>query len=378
MATSEPHPPRPATPAGRAAAPDPDVAAILRDSAALWETVQTTTGESIAIVDRAGIIRWCNRVDTDGGITMDDVVGHSLVRFTVPESSAALSDMLAGVFADGLPRTLETRVRRPDGSLNFFSLRLAPLHRSGAIVAVMICCQNIRPLRATEQALTHERNVLHRLLEIQERERQLVSYEIHDGLAQYLAGGLMHLQACQHRCPPEAAGELEAGLRLVQAAAEESRRLIGGLRPPALDELGLVAVVESLVDEARAEISDVSFTHSLPKDRLPPQVETTIFRIVQEAITNARQHAAAGRLGVTLGLADGAIRIRIEDDGRGFDPARVADDRFGLEGMRQRSRLLGGEAWIASHPGRGTVVEARLRMPDDPRRGEAPEPPPAA
>lgn len=340
---------------------EPGVLDLLADTAALWDALQATTSEYVAIIDRTGIIRWCNRVDD--GFTPDQVVGHSFVRFTVPESTAALTAVLAQVFDDGRPRALESTVRRLDGGLNYFALRLAPLRRAGRIVAILACGDNIRPLKATEQELRHERNVLRRLLEIQERERQLVSYEIHDGLAQYLAGGLMHLEACQHACPPGVAAELDAGLRLVRAAAEESRRLIGGLRPPALDELGLVAAVESLADEARTEIGDVVFAPALPGERLPAAVETTVFRIVQEAITNARRHSRARRLRVDLERTDDHVRLVVADDGRGFDAAAVPEDRFGLEGIRQRSRLLGGESRITTAPGQGTTIEVMLPVP---------------
>ena len=340
---------------------DPEVAALLADKALLWDALQATTGEYVAVIDRAGIIRWCNRVDD--GFTTDQVVGHSFVRFTEPESTAALNETLGDIFADGLTRSLETTVRRLDGGLNYFLLHLAPLRRAGRIVAILGCCENIRPLKATEQELRHERNVLRRLLEIQERERQLVSYEIHDGLAQYLAGALMHLQACQHACPPAAAHEFDESLRLLQAAAEESRRLIGGLRPPALDELGIVEAVESLVDDARGEIGDVSFSHSLPGDRLPPQLETSVFRIVQEGISNARKHAHARQLRIDLTRSADSVRILVADDGRGFDPSRVPEERFGLEGIRQRSRLLGGEPRITSAPGAGTTIEVTLPVP---------------
>lgn len=342
--------------------PDPEVAALLRDPAALWAAVEATTGEYIAIIDRSGVIRACNRVDD--GFTLDQIVGHSFIRFTAPESSAALVETLDQVFADGQMRSLETTVRGLDGSLNYFSLRLAPLTRAGRRVAVMACCASIRPLKATEHALMHERNVLQRLLAIQERERQLIAYEIHDALAQYLVSGLMHLQACERQDrTPDGARELEEGIRLVQAAAAESRRLIGGLRPPALDELGLAAAVESIVDEARTDIPDVVFTHALPPDRLPESMETTVFRIVQEAIANARRHSRARRLRVDIVRTDGRVRIVVEDDGRGFDPETVPEERFGLEGIRQRSRLLGGEPRIASAAGKGTTIEVTIPVP---------------
>jgi PAS domain S-box-containing protein len=341
---------------------DPEVAAALRDPAVLWEVLQHATGEYIAVVDRDGIIRSCNRVDD--GFTVDQVIGHSLVRFTVPESSAALAAMLRQVFADGAIRTLETTVRRLDGGLSYFALRIAPIPHGGRTVAAMVCCENIRPLKDTEQALTHERNVLKQLLEIQERERQFVSYEIHDGLSQCLAGALMHFQAFAHaRHDGPLPQDFAEGMGLLHAAAAEARRLIAGLRPPALDELGIVEAIESLAAEARADIPRVTFTHSLPGDRLPPQLETVVFRIVQEGLANARRHAAARAVDISLERTDGHVRARISDDGRGFDPAAVPDDRFGLEGIRQRCRLLDGRPTITSAPGAGTTIEAVLPIP---------------
>ena len=129
---------------------------------------------------------------------------------------------------------------------------------------------------------SRELALLRRLLEIQERERQLVSYEIHDGIAQYLAGAIMHFEAWEAALGDHpGVEELREGMRLVRAAADESRRLIGGLRPPALDELGIVEAIESLVSDARVEVPAVTFVHDLPGPRLPPDVETTIFRLVQ-------------------------------------------------------------------------------------------------
>jgi two-component system NarL family sensor kinase len=215
--------------------------------------------------------------------------------------------------------------------------------------------------------VTRERNLLRRLLEIQERERQLVSYEIHDGLAQYLAGAIMHLEAWQAALGEHpGVGELREGMRLLHAAADEARRLIGGLRPPALDELGIVDAIESLVSDARAEVPEVIFEHDLPGPRLPPAMETAIFRIVQESLSNVRKHAEARSARVELRRDGGFVSLRICDDGQGFDPAAVPQERFGLEGIRQRSRLMGGEPRIESTPGGGTTVEVRLPVVAEP------------
>jgi PAS domain S-box-containing protein len=337
------------------------LADVLRDPGPLWEAVCRSSGEYIVVVDRAGTIVFANRVGD--GYTTEQVMARSMLDFTVPESAGQLSQIVREVFETAEQRSLETTVRGIGGELLYFSLRLGPVTVAGHVVAVIMCCENVLALKDSQRRLEQERNLLRRLLAIQERERQLVSYEIHDGLAQYIAGALMHLQACQHACPPAAAREFDASLRLLQTAAEESRRLIGGLRPPALDELGLIAAVESLVAEARTEIAEVSFTHAMPGDRLPPQLETNVFRIVQEGMSNARKHAQARRLRIELARSATGVRILVADDGRGFDPASVPEERFGLEGIRQRSRLLGGEPRITSTPGAGTTIEVTLPAP---------------
>jgi two-component system sensor histidine kinase NreB len=340
------------------AADTADVSRI--DAAALWQAICRVSGDYIAVVDRTGTIRFCNRVDD--GWSPEQVMGRSMLEFTMPESTEHLYRVIEHVFSTGTEQSLETTVKRPDGGLNYFALRLGPVLVDGKAAAILVCCENILPLKTSEKTLQHERNLLQRLLTIQERERQLVSYEIHDGLAQYLAGAMMHLEACEHAAAGSADNrDLREGLKLLRAAADEARRLISGLRPPALDELGIVEAVESLAADARADIPRVEFTHSLPPRRLLPDTETTIFRIVQESLSNIRRHAHATVASVRL-EQHGAneIRIIVQDDGVGFDPALVPDDRFGLEGIRQRARLLRGEPTITSVPGRGTKVLVML------------------
>ncbi len=355
-------------PAALAPAQGVDTVDVSRiDTAALWQAVCRVSSNYIAVVDRTGAIRFCNRVDD--GWSPEQVIGRSMLDFTMPESTEQLFRVIEEVFATGSEQSIETTVRRSDGGLNYFSLRLGPVFVDGRTAAILVCCENILPLKTSEKSLQHERNLLRRLLKIQERERQLVSYEIHDGLAQYLAGAMMQLEACEHGLGGSSKNrELDEGLRLLRAAAVEARRLIGGLRPPALDELGIIDAVETLVADARTEVARVEFTHQLPARRLPPDVETTIFRIVQESLSNIRQHAHAGTASVRLEQhGHNAIRIVVQDDGNGFDPTAVADDRFGIEGIRQRAWLLGGEPLVASSLGRGTTVTVTLPIePKDP------------
>lgn len=204
---------------------------------------------------------------------------------------------------------------------------------------------------------------LRTLLDRQERERQLVAYEIHDGLAQYIAAAIMHLETYEAGLPggPGSDSHISEVLRLLREATTEARHLIAGLRPPALDELGLVEAIETLVADARLEIPQVDFAADLGGQRLPAELETTLFRITQESLTNIRRHAAAPRAAISLcRQPDGSIRLRVSDDGRGFDPTAIPPHHFGLEGIRQRVELLGGTATVSSSPGQGTVIEVAV------------------
>ncbi|NDC53501.1 MAG: sensor histidine kinase [Planctomycetia bacterium] len=226
-----------------------------------------------------------------------------------------------------------------------------------------------RALRETERAFRAERQALRQLLRTQERERQLVSYEIHDGLAQFQAGAVMYLESCLHGLEAlddprlaDVTGACAEGLRLLRAAADEARRLIDGLRPPLLDELGIEEAVESLVQELRSVVTDVEFVHPHPLGHIDPDVATTAFRIVQESLSNVRKHARARRVRVALEPLAGDLALSVSDDGAGFDPEAVPEDRFGLEGIRQRARLFGREAAITTAPGRGTRIDVALPL----------------
>ena len=334
----------------------------LADPSALLDAVLGTAGDYIVVVDRQLSILFVNRVGS--GFTPEQVIGQNVLTFAIDGTAVELRTTIDAAFATGVMQETHTRVMTPEGPQEY-AVRAGPVHSGGGVAAVVICCENISSLKASERSLDRERQVLRRLIDIQERERQLVSYDIHDGLSQYLTAAMLHLEACEHAASgvPSVAGELREGLRLLRAAADEARRLISGLRPPALDELGIVEAVESLVGEARVDVPNVALSHDLPSRRLPADVETTIFRIVQESLSNVRRHARAKAASIRLEAPDAhTIRIVVHDDGVGFDPAVVPHDRFGIEGIRQRASLIGGTASITSRPGRGTTVLVTLPL----------------
>jgi len=342
-----------------------DSALALNDRCALWEAACRVSQDHFMVLDRGGRIQFLNRAGD--GHRHQDVIGRPVTDFLMPDSARSVERLVDEVFATAETRAIEVTSPPTWGGLNYYRMHLGPVIVAGRVVAVLACSENILSLKETERSLEQERNLLRRLIEIQERERQLVSYEIHDGLSQYLTGAILHLQAWEAALGDHPGmDDLRKGVRLLQAAADESRRLISGLRPPDLDELGIVEAIESLVADARTEIPTVTFLHDLPDGRLPPMLETTIFRIVQESLSNARKHAVASTVRVELRRERGRVRILVQDDGCGFDPGRVAQDRFGLESIRQRGRLFGGEPVIASSPGGGTTVTVSLPLPADP------------
>ena len=203
------------------------------------------------------------------------------------------------------------------------------------------------------------------MLRSSDNERQLIAYEIHDGLAQQLAGAIMQFQAYGHlkdTQPKEAAKAYDAGLTMLQQGHFETRRLIAGVRPPILDEAGVAEAVSHLIYEvSREKGPKIDFHSRVDFDRLDPTLENSIYRITQEALMNACKHSQSERISVSLlQQREDRLRIEIRDWGVGFDPKAVPKSHFGLEGIQQRARLLGGKCSIRSTPGKGTRITVEL------------------
>ena len=220
---------------------------------------------------------------------------------------------------------------------------------------------NVLDRKKADQELQREKRFLRELLDLQERDRKLVAYEIHDGLAQKLAGALLRLQSVVPQTKDEVYEIFQAGLDLLTQSVDETRSLISGLRPPILDESGIIAAIDYLVCEQRQQSSlKIVFKHQFGFQRLVPPLETAIFRIVQEALTNACRHSHTDKIQVTMTEKDRQIRLSVQDWGIGFDPKNVPRERFGIHGIRERVRLLGGQAVVESSPNQGTCVSVKL------------------
>ncbi len=209
------------------------------------------------------------------------------------------------------------------------------------------------------------RQLLERVIATQEDERRRISRELHDSTSQNLTSLLVGLRNLQETCGDPSIAKQAADLRRVASQTlEEVHELSSRLRPGVLDDLGLTAALERLTREWQAR-------HKIPLDllihigeaRLPDEVETAIYRIVQESLTNVARHAQARSVSVLVERRGEDVVTVVEDDGLGFDPSHSFDERrLGLAGMRERAELLGGRFTIESAPGHGTSIHVQIPL----------------
>ena len=239
---------------------------------------------------------------------------------------------------------------QPDPRFTDDDLRLAEAFAARASIAVDL-----------SERVT--RDALRRAVEAQELERRRLARELHDEIGQDLTSLLLSLRTIEEAESSKQLREATAALReLVVTALQDVRRLAVELRPKALDDFGLVPALERLA-ATFAEQTEmvVDLEDRLGRSRLPSDVETAFYRIVQEALTNVVKHGQAQNVSILLTRKERSAAAMIEDDGRGFDP-KAASDGLGLLGIRERLELLNGRLVIESRPGSGTTLVAEVPL----------------
>lgn len=201
----------------------------------------------------------------------------------------------------------------------------------------------------------------------QEEERRRISRELHDGLGPSLAAIGNRLRACQYVVrtdPQHAERQLEEIAKSLKVHVQEVRALIYDLRPLALDQLGLAGALRQQLDRFSQETGVQAFLTASGDGLLNPIGEVTVFRVVQECLSNIQKHANAKQVEVSLQHTSAGLELRIADDGRGFDPAAIGfggiESGMGLVGVRERAELLGGSLAIRSSPGNGCQVALNI------------------
>lgn len=229
----------------------------------------------------------------------------------------------------------------------------------------------IQRARLFEQVRDQEhtrRELLQRLLVAQEEQRRRIAQDLHDHAGQMMTALIIQLAQLASRAE-HVDGQMSAALQklhaLAQQGLDELRRLVYELRPAILDDLGLGPAIRSYAETyLRAVGLQVDLQVTEMGDRLPPEIETVAFRIIQEASTNALRHAHARKLEVRVDRRSELLLIMVRDDGIGFDPEQGGRDKatLGLHGMRERAQLVGGTVQVLSVPGVGTTILARLPL----------------
>lgn len=343
----------------------------------LYRSIQLGEGGAISLFRRDGTLLagWPHREEAIGQSFADTPVFRALG----PQAAAAprsLSDgaaLTAVGEAARLPLVVAVAMSQ-DTVLAPWRRQawLDGLSAAGVILLLGIAALALQRELAREAALTAELRGSHQQLrelaaalhDVREAEQMRIARELHDELGQHLTGLKMDLSWISGRLPedqPELARKADGMKRLVDTAVKSVRRIASELRPLVLDDLGLVAGLEWLVqDFSRRNGIEVALNMDIG-DVAPPDAQASaLFRILQESLTNVARHAQASRVRVALVHADGRLVLSVQDNGRGLAGDAGKRGSFGLIGIRERAIMLGGEASVSSRPGEGTRVEVSL------------------
>lgn len=216
------------------------------------------------------------------------------------------------------------------------------------------------------ESLHHRQAFAARIIKAQEEERRRVAREIHDGPAQAMANVVFRAEVCERLVDSDivrAKAELKDLQLQVRGVLKETRKIIFGLRPMTLDDLGLVPTIRRVLDTMKERVGIIpEVTVMGVERRLESHIEVGVFRIVQEALNNVEKHAQARAVWVRIDFRSDAINAIVEDDGRGFDQenGHVSKESFGIMGMQERIALLDGQVIIKSQKEKGTKVYIKV------------------
>lgn len=333
--------------------------AELRHSREEFRTLVERAPVGILGADAKGRCTFANRMWYDlTGLTPADTLGNAWSRAIHPDDLAATMDRWTESVATRYPYINELRVVHVDGTVHPVLATAQPIYDAGGAVVSFIGTV----MDLTE--LHHREAMLRRLIDTQEQEKQSLCHEFHDGLIQYAVGSRMLLESYLRNHPGAPQRDvIETVISHLGRGIDDGRLLIRGIRTAVLDDLGLAAALHDLADQSASAGITVAVDLPADLDTLPPVLETTVYRVVQEALANVRRHANVTTARVVLTRHPDRLDLEVSDQGCGFDPAAAKVRGFGLAGMIERTRLAGGTCTVDSAPGRGTRIAIRLPFP---------------
>jgi PAS domain S-box-containing protein len=344
----------------------------LRENEARKSAIMRVALDAIITIDHMGcIIELNSAAENIFTHSRAKLVGENIIEIIPPSLRPWFQDGITNHFSGekgpAVGSRIELPVLRADKSRFYAEFTITRIKLKGEPTFTVY----IRDITQRKRAEEELRSLPQRIIKAQEVERSRVARELHDGVNQIIASVKMRIRNAQESLPPFQAATREILGRcdsLLIKALEENRRIAHNLHPADLNNLGFAAACQSFCKEfqARANVN-VQCRITLPaKNRLPPGIELTLFRIVQEAINNIEKYAHAKTTKLRIGLRNDSIQLKIQDDGKGFDPKKIKLSKkekghgLGLTNMRERALSLGGNCEIVSTPKKGTTIVVRI------------------
>lgn len=273
--------------------------------------------------------------------------------------------MGTGLYVDNIAReSAELKHQVAENTRRSFWAAAVLLVVTLSVVVLVVTLVNMHTTQLADQ---HLRQLTNRFVTFQVMQRRTFARELHDGINQLLVSTKLRLNLATRQWPDIHAQEhLDKALGQLDISIQEVRRISHSLRPVLLDDLGLEAALHGMLDELADQTEmEISRRIRLPKDRLPDALEMTLYRVVQEAITNIRKHADADHVVLSITTSRHSINLKMADNGCGI-PNDEEIDGIGLLNMRERVELLGGKFSIISRPSKGTLIKAQFELDPEP------------
>ena len=329
--------------------------------------VENSEDAIVGIAMDGTIMTWNPGAQRLYGYAASEVVGRSLSLLSPPERAEEVGENLVRIMRGDRISHYETERIRRDGSRTEVSISISPIKEvDGRVIGFSSIARDISERKRAEEE-RRRTEVLRGLADVQEEERRRIARELHDQMGQHLVALKMGLERLDDG--PLDRDRLKPLHGLLKQIGQEVHRIALELRPTALDDLGLHTALVNYVEDwsERCGVEVDLHAAGLDTRRLPPPLETHLYRIVQEALTNVKKHAEAERVSIVMERRSDHLLVIIEDDGRGFDQEagaspRAGMPRLGLLGMKERVASVGGGLQVESAAGKGTSLFMRIPL----------------